>query len=48
VYQADKEATWLKDNLAYFKEQAEVHNDEPFQGLLKELQDRPDLRRLIE
>jgi hypothetical protein len=46
--QADNEGTWLKDNMAYFKEQAEVYDDQPFQDLLKELQDRPDLRKLIE
>ncbi|KIX95324.1 uncharacterized protein Z520_08841 [Fonsecaea multimorphosa CBS 102226] len=45
---ADNEATWLKDNMAFFKEQAEVYDDEPFQGLLKELNERPDLRKLIE
>ncbi|KIW67810.1 hypothetical protein PV04_07036 [Phialophora macrospora] len=45
---ADNEGTWLKDNMAYFKEQAEVYDDQPFQDLLKELQDRPDLRKLIE
>ncbi len=46
--QADNEATWLKDNLAYFKEQAEDYDDEPFQDLLQELQDRPDLKKLVE
>ncbi|KIW31639.1 uncharacterized protein PV07_03257 [Cladophialophora immunda] len=44
----DNEGTWLKDNMAFFKEQAEVYDDEPFQGLLKELQERPDLRKLVE
>ena len=32
----------------YFKEQAEVYDDEPFQGLLQELKDRPDLRKLVQ
>jgi len=45
---ADNEGQWLKDNLAYFKEQAEVYDDEPFQGLLQELKDRPDLKKLLE
>ncbi|ETI21831.1 hypothetical protein G647_05900 [Cladophialophora carrionii CBS 160.54] len=45
---ADNEGTWLKDNMAYFKEQAEVYDDQPFQDLLKELRERPDLRKLIE
>ena len=46
--QADNEGQWLKDNLAYFKEQAEVYDDEPFQDLLQELKDRPDLKKLLE
>jgi len=45
---ADNEGQWLKDNLAYFKEQAEVYDDEPFQDLLQELKDRPDLKKLLE
>lgn len=44
---ADNEASWLKENLAYFQEQA-ADGDEPFQDLLKELQVRPDLKRLLE
>ena len=46
--QADQEGTWLKDNLAYFKEQAEEYDDEPFQDLLQELKDRPDLKKLLD
>ncbi|EXJ59210.1 hypothetical protein A1O7_06642 [Cladophialophora yegresii CBS 114405] len=45
---AYNEGTWLKDNMAYFKEQVEVYGDQPFQDLLKELRDRPDLRKLVE
>ncbi|OAP61023.1 hypothetical protein AYL99_06027 [Fonsecaea erecta] len=45
---ADNEGTWLKDNISFFKEQAEVYDDEPFQQLLKELKERPDLKKLVE
>ncbi|EXJ71417.1 uncharacterized protein A1O5_05225 [Cladophialophora psammophila CBS 110553] len=45
---ADNEATWLKDNMTFFKEQAELYDDEPFQNLLQELKERPDLRKLVE
>jgi len=44
---AGKEGTWLKDNMAYFKEQAEVHGDEEFRDMLREINERPDLRALI-
>ncbi|KAJ9607633.1 hypothetical protein H2200_007711 [Cladophialophora chaetospira] len=45
---ADDEGPWLKKNLSYFKEQAELYDDEPFQDLLQELKDRPDLKKLLE
>lgn len=43
--QAENEGTWLIDNMA-FKEQA-INGDEQFYDLLKELEVRPDLKRLI-
>jgi hypothetical protein len=45
--QPDTEGSWLKDNLVYFKEQAEQYDDEPFQNLLKELDEREDLKKLM-
>jgi len=44
----DNEATWLIDNMDYFKEMAEVHDDQPFKQMLQELHERQDLRKLIE
>ncbi|KIW82403.1 hypothetical protein Z517_05430 [Fonsecaea pedrosoi CBS 271.37] len=45
---ADNEGTWLKDNLAFFTDQAENHDDEPFRDLLQELDERADLKKLLE
>jgi hypothetical protein len=44
--QAENEGTWLIDNMAFFKEQA-TNGDEQFSDMLKELEVRPDLKRLI-
>lgn len=45
--QAGEEGNWLKDNMAYFKEQAEGKGDEDFAALIKEVDEREDLKALI-
>lgn len=47
LVQADNEASWLVDNMAYFKEQAEVYGDEDFRDMIREVHERPDLKKLI-
>ncbi|GAD95220.1 hypothetical protein NECHADRAFT_102460 [Paecilomyces variotii No. 5] len=44
---AGEEGSWLKNNMAYFKEQAEVGNDEHFKDMLKEIEEREDLKSMI-
>lgn len=44
---AGEEGNWLKDNMAYFKEQAEGKGDEDFAALIKEVDEREDLKALI-
>ncbi|KAL1875573.1 hypothetical protein Plec18167_005509 [Paecilomyces lecythidis] len=44
---AGEEGSWLKNNMAYFKEQAEVGNDEHFKDMLKEIEEREDLKSFI-
>jgi hypothetical protein len=34
--------------MAFFKKQAEVHDDDEFRDMLKEVQERPDLRALAQ
>jgi hypothetical protein len=45
--QPGQEATWLKDNMAYFKEEAEVHDNADVRDMLKEVSERPDLKSLL-
>ncbi|KAL6819142.1 hypothetical protein V8C40DRAFT_281482 [Trichoderma camerunense] len=42
-----QEKTWLKDNMAYFKERAEVARDEKFADMLEEIKHRPDLNAAL-
>jgi len=44
---AGEEGNWLKDNMAYFKEQAEGKGDEDFANLVKEVEERQDLKALV-
>jgi hypothetical protein len=44
--QAENEGTWLINNMAFFKEQA-TNGDEQFSDMLKELDVRPDSKRLV-
>lgn len=37
----------MSKNMAFFKEQAEVHGHEAFAELLKEIQERPELRKML-
>jgi hypothetical protein len=46
--QPGEEGIWLKENMAYFKEQADVHEDEDIRDMLKELGEREDLKKLME
>jgi hypothetical protein len=48
VSQPGDEGTWLKDNMPYFQEQADVHNNTEMQEMLKEIKERDELRALIE
>jgi hypothetical protein len=34
--------------MAYFKERAEVHGDEKFEHMLKEVHEREDLKKFLE
>ena len=45
--QAGEEGNWLKDNMEYFKEQANAKGDEDFEGLIKEVEERDDLKALL-
>lgn len=47
-YQPGDEGTWLKDNMAHFQEQVDVHNDNDIRDMLKEINEREDLKMLIE
>ena len=42
------EGIWFKENMAYFKEQADVHDNEDIRDMLKELGEREDLKKLLE
>ncbi|RFU73695.1 hypothetical protein TARUN_8567 [Trichoderma arundinaceum] len=42
------EGTWLKDNMSFFKEQAEDYHDDEFRDLLKEIEDRAELKKLLQ
>ncbi|KAJ9212754.1 hypothetical protein DTO166G4_5566 [Paecilomyces variotii] len=44
---AGEEGTWLKSNMAYFRERAEVGKDEHFRDMLKEIEEREDLKSLV-
>ncbi|KAJ9296426.1 hypothetical protein DTO271G3_5124 [Paecilomyces variotii] len=44
---AGEEGTWLKSNTAYFRERAEVGKDEHFRDMLKEIEEREDLKSLV-
>jgi hypothetical protein len=45
--QAGEEGNWLKDNMEYFKNQAEAKGDEDFAALVKEVDEREDLKVLL-
>lgn len=49
-HQPGNEGTWLKENLAYFQGQAEANDDDDnnIREMSKEIQDREDLRQLVE
>ncbi|KAE9376498.1 hypothetical protein N431DRAFT_479742 [Stipitochalara longipes BDJ] len=42
---AGDEGTWLKDNMAYFQEQVDVHDDNDIRDMLKEMSEREDLKK---
>lgn len=46
-FQTGQEKTWLKDNMAYFKERAEVSRDEKFADMLEEIKHRSDLNAAL-
>lgn len=45
--QAGEEGNWLKDNMEYFKDQADAKGDEDFAALVKEVEEREDLKALL-
>lgn len=45
--QAGNEASWLKDNMPFFKSQAYDHNDQQFKDMLDEIDSRDDLKALL-
>lgn len=47
-HQPGDEGTWLKDNMAYFQEQVDVHDDNDIRDMLREVSEREDLKRLVE
>ncbi|KAL7911441.1 putative cis-3-chloroacrylic acid dehalogenase [Trichoderma velutinum] len=42
------EGSWLKDNMAYFKDQAEAYYDDEFRDMLQEVENREDLKKMIQ
>ncbi|KIV95498.1 hypothetical protein PV10_03147 [Exophiala mesophila] len=44
---AGNEASWLKDNMPYFKSQAYEHGDQQFKDMLDEVESRADLKALL-
>ena len=45
--QAGEEGNWLQDNMEYFKNQAKAKGDEDFAALVKEVEEREDLKALV-
>ncbi|TVY85169.1 hypothetical protein LSUE1_G002347 [Lachnellula suecica] len=42
------EATWLKDNMVYFQEQVDVHDNDDIREMLKEVNEREDFKKLLQ
>jgi hypothetical protein len=47
IVQAGTEASWLKDNMPYFKSQAYEHDDLEFRKMIEEVETRPDLKAMM-
>jgi hypothetical protein len=47
-YQPGDEMTWIKDNLAYFRQQANEYDDDDFKEMLEEINGREDMKNLLE
>ena len=45
--EAGDEAKWLTDNKEYFQNMAEMKGDENVAGMLRELEQRQDLKKLL-
>ncbi|KAJ9615408.1 hypothetical protein H2200_001483 [Cladophialophora chaetospira] len=44
---AGSEASWLQDNLSFFKSQAYEHDDQDFRRMLEEIESREDLKGFL-
>ncbi|KAJ2968225.1 hypothetical protein NQ176_g9285 [Zarea fungicola] len=44
---AGEEQNWFRENMAYFKEQAEIHNNKEFQDMLHEVSQSQELQVLL-
>ncbi len=47
-YQPGDEMTWIKDNMAYFQEQANAYDDPDFKEMLEEINEREDMKRFLQ
>lgn len=47
IPEAGKEGTWLKDHMGYFKEMSDTKGLEEFSEMLKEIETREDLQKLV-
>lgn len=47
VTQPAEEDKWFKQNLAHFKEQAEVYHNQDVKDMLKEISERDDMKSFL-
>lgn len=40
--------TWIKDNMAFFQEQANEYDETDFKEMLEEINEREDMKRFLQ